>query len=214
MQQTPQKKLGIKLQTRFPPPASPGEAEFTLGELFPRFSHYCEARANKPPVDRYFIFCWEAQIANGPRYRLPNGQYGNRLHNESAETMHTDFSSVLSKRRFVLPSVPKTSPLRCFAALVLARKRKSSPKRLVLIFFPPFISFDFFPAEVLRFSGFCPSRSVARHGGGRGGTTRDGERWEGSWIDKRADSCTTILHTSPQTYFTEGEKKKRGVVVF
>lgn len=127
MQQTPQKKLGIKLQPRFPPPASPGEAEFTLGELFARFSHYYEARANKPPVDRYFIFCWEAQIANGPRYRLPNGQYGNRPHNESAETMHTDFSSVLSKRRFVLPKRPQNVPASLFRSPHSRQEKEIQP---------------------------------------------------------------------------------------
>lgn len=48
----------------------------------------------------------DAQIVNGQRCGLPSGQYGNSLHNESAGTMGTYFSSVLSKGRFVFRNSP------------------------------------------------------------------------------------------------------------
>lgn len=120
--------------------------------------------------------------------------------------MRTYFSSVLSKRRFVLPNPPRdakqiyTPP---------PSEREIKQKNQVFILYFELFGVILFVAEVLRvlLSGFCPSPSGSRR---IGGGTRDGERWEGGWRDKRARFLYNYSSHVPADLFTAPKKKGGG----
>lgn len=90
------------------------------------------------------------------------------------------------------------------------RKGNKAKNQVLILYFELFgVIFLFFLAEVLRvlLSGFCPSPSGSRR---IGGGTRDGERWEGGWRDKRARFLYNYSSHVPADLFTAQKKKGRG----